>query len=113
MKYLVRKQVWPWCRNTLYRAMNSTRHSDQSTLRNALSIEEKYEILLSNFIEFEQTALTQVLSNAVRDLDTYDKFFENRVALNARLVNFLSAARLYLDQLPQHMIGETADESHA
>ena len=114
MKYLVRKQVlapvpeYAISREEFHKAQRS-----QSTLRNALSIEEKYEILLSNFIEFEQTALTQVLSNAVRDLDTYDEFFENRVALNARLVNFLSAARLYLDQLPQHMIGETADESHA
>jgi len=67
----------------------------------ALAIEEKYEILISNFLELEETLLHTALTDSVRDVRTYSEMFEVRSALNARLVNLLSAARLYLDQLPQ------------
>ena len=82
-------------------------HRAQVTLLNALAIEEKYEILVSNFMDFERTAVNLALIDAIRDIATHLEVFENRVALNTRLVNFLSAARMYLDQLPQHMTGSS------
>ena len=74
-------------------------------LSNAFAIEEKYEIVISNFLDLEKQLLDVAATNAVRDTNTYAEFFETRSVLNIRLVNLLTATRLYLDQLPQH-IGE-------
>lgn len=70
-------------------------------LTRAFSIEEKYEILVANFLALETQLLDIAATNAVRNTLTYSEFFETRSALNVRMVNLLTAARLYLDQLPQ------------
>lgn len=73
----------------------------RSVLSSALAIEEKYEILVANFLELEKQLLHVAATNTVRNTLSYSEFFETRSALNIRLVNLLTAARLYLDQLPQ------------
>ena len=70
-------------------------------LSSAFSIEEKYEILVANFLALETQILDIAATNVVRNTLTYSEFFETRSALNVRMVNLLTAARLYLDQLPQ------------
>lgn len=73
----------------------------RSVLSSVLGIEEKYEILVANFLELEKQLLHVAATNTVRNTLSYSEFFESRSALNIRLVNLLTAARLYLDQLPQ------------
>lgn len=70
-------------------------------LSSAFSIEEKYEILVANFLALETQLLGIAATNVVRNALSYSEFFETRSALNVRMVNLLTAARLYLDQLPQ------------
>lgn len=70
-------------------------------LSSAFSVEEKYEILVANFLALETQLLDIAATNVVRNKLTYSEFFETRSALNVRMVNLLTAARLYLDQLPQ------------
>jgi hypothetical protein len=72
-------------------------------LSNAFAIEEKYEIVISNFLDLEKRLLDIAATNTVRDTLSYAEFFETRSALNVRLVNLLTATRLYLDQLSQHI----------
>jgi hypothetical protein len=74
-----------------------------NVLSNALAIEEKYEIVITNYLDFEKQILnTTVDCMAREDLD-YSDFFEVRQGLNIRLVNLLTAARLYADQLKQNV----------
>jgi hypothetical protein len=72
-------------------------------LSNALAIEEKYEILIRNYLDFERQVLDIVITNMVRSRSGYSDFFEVRLSLNVRLVNLLTAARLYVDQLNQNV----------
>lgn len=75
----------------------------RNTLSNAFAIEEKYEIVISNFLDLEKQLLDVAATNAVRDTRGYAEFFEVKSVLNIRLVNLLTSTRLYLDQLPQHI----------
>lgn len=77
--------------------------SAREILAGAFAIEEKYEIAVSNFLALEKQLLEVAVTNAVRDTLSYGEFFETRSALNIRLVNLLTATKLYLDQLPQHV----------
>lgn len=77
--------------------------SAREILANAFAIEEKYEIVVSNFLALEKKLLKVAVTNTVRDTLSYGEFFETRSALNIRLVNLLTATKLYLDQLPQHI----------
>ena len=76
--------------------------SAKSILSNALDIEEKYEILISNYFELEKEVINLSVVNMVRGLTGYEDFFEIMLALNIRLVNLLSSARLYTDQIVSH-----------
>ncbi len=72
-------------------------------LSDGLAIEEKYEILLENFLEMELEALSIAAQSMVRPDFSYESFYQVRVRLNRRIVNLLTAARLYIDSLPQHV----------
>ena len=71
-------------------------------LAEALQIEEEYEMIISNYIDLEKEALNTSISYMVRtplaNLDT----FEARLAMNRRLMNLLTAVRLYTDRLTAH-----------
>lgn len=69
----------------------------------AFALEESYDLLIGNYVEVEQELLTATASNAVRDLNEYHDFFELRSTINRRVVNLLTATRLYLDQAPQRL----------
>lgn len=75
----------------------------REVLSNGLAMEEKYEILISNYLEFEKEILDQAAQSMIRSPYDYNDFFQVRVSLNIRLVNLLTAARLYIDQLHRHV----------
>jgi len=75
----------------------------REVLADAFAIEEKYEIVVANFLALERQLIEVAVTNTVRDTNSYGEFFEIRSALNIRLVNLLTATKLYLDQLPQHI----------
>jgi hypothetical protein len=72
-------------------------------LSHVLAIEEKYEIIISNFLELEREATNASISEMVRNQIEYKDFFDVRLALNIRLVNLLTSVRLYTDQLSSHI----------
>ncbi|CAN5279841.1 hypothetical protein BH11PSE10_BH11PSE10_20980 [soil metagenome] len=72
-------------------------------LNAAFSFEENYDLLVGNYIELENASLTLTTESIVRQRHDYQDLFEVRAELNRRVVNFLSAARLFVDQLPQRI----------
>ena len=87
--------------NEQYEALVDAR----SILTSAFAMEESYDLLIGNYVEVEQELLTATAINAVRDLNGYHDFFELRSTINRRVVNLLTATRLYLDQTPQRLSG--------
>lgn len=76
--------------------------SARSVLTNAFEIEEKYEVLIQNYIDFEKQLLDIALSSMVRNPVEYYDFFLARTSVNVRLLNLLTTARLYLDSVHRH-----------
>jgi hypothetical protein len=75
----------------------------RNILSNALAIEEKYEIVIANYLDFEKQILNTTTGYMAREHLDYSDFFEVRLGLNIRLVNLLTAAKLYVDQLNQNI----------
>lgn len=73
-------------------------------LFDAFEIEQKYEIIITNFLNLEKQLLNIAAANNVQQLQTYSEFLETISILNTRLVNLLTATRLYFDQLPNHLL---------
>lgn len=80
-----------------YQALKDAR----STLAAAFELEENFDLLVGNYLEFEQSALNIAAEALARRRHDYTDLFEIRADVNRRAVNFLSTARLFLDQLPQ------------
>ncbi|MDD9173879.1 hypothetical protein ERW49_09770 [Aliivibrio finisterrensis] len=72
----------------------------KKVLRCGLSIEEKFEILHSNFTEFEFEASDELaLQDAFNSVD-YRKIFDFRILAERRLANLLTSTKTYVDQIP-------------
>jgi hypothetical protein len=85
----------------------------RAILTSAFAIEESYDLLIGNYVEVEQELLAATAINAVRDLHEYHDFFELRSTINRRVVNLLTATRLYLDQTPQRLADCASDPEGA
>ena len=75
----------------------------QEVLLHALFIEEKLDLLLENFVEYEIGSLSIGLSRMVFQRNDYIDFRNDVNLINRRLVNLLSACRAYLGSLPHHV----------
>jgi hypothetical protein len=85
-----------------------------SIIREICEIEQKFDILIENFIEMEQEFATRTVHSAYRSDASYAEFMDHKQIFNRRLVNLLTAARLYVDQTKHHLgeiFHDDADEA--
>jgi hypothetical protein len=68
-----------------------------------VSIEQKFSIIMENFLEFEQEIASRVLRDAYFSSQSAQEFFDVKQALNRRAMNILTAVRLYTDQSHSHV----------
>ena len=73
--------------------------SSKAILNAGLSMEEKYEVLVSNYLEFEKEMLIYSAECMIRNNLNTDAFSKIKMDLNRRLVNIMTAARSYIDQV--------------
>lgn len=64
-----------------------------------LEIEQKLDLLLSNYLEYEQTLLEITLERMIHFSATWSDFRKDNLLINRRLANLLSSARSYVDQM--------------
>lgn len=69
----------------------------------SLELEEKFALLIDNFAEFECELLRMAESSLLWDYQGHAASMQERLCLDRRLVNLLTACRLYLDQT-DHMV---------
>ena len=81
----------------------------KTTLSEALAIEQKYEIIISNYLDLEREAIGLAVSHMVTDQTEIFDFFEAILSLNKHVVNLLSSVKLYSDQISSHVSRCTTD----
>lgn len=70
-----------------------------------LGIEEKFDLLLENFVEFERELLRLSLDHLVYRNQDWHSFRADDRLMGRRLANLLSSARLYIDQIKHDLSG--------
>ncbi|MFV2073116.1 MAG: hypothetical protein ACC742_10760 [Thermoanaerobaculales bacterium] len=65
----------------------------------ALRLEEKFDLVIANYVEYEAELLNLALHNTVYRDFTWSHANANIQTINRRLMNLLSAGRLLIDQL--------------
>lgn len=75
----------------------------REVLLSAKAIEEKYDLLISNFFELEKEILTQLAQQMIFVKDSYQHMYEIQSEINRRVVNLLTSTKLYYDQLEKHV----------
>lgn len=70
-----------------------------------LGFEERFNILIENYGEFERELLNITLDNALSTGVSWGKFTDSLHTLNRRLINLLTTCKLYLDQLHHTLSG--------
>lgn len=75
----------------------------KNALIEALLIEEKLDLVLENYREFEMELVEHAVNYMLFRNLNWSIFQSERNQLNRRIVNLLSSCRLYLDQLGHHI----------
>ncbi|QVL43787.1 MAG: hypothetical protein KFB92_04095 [Alcanivorax sp.] len=75
----------------------------RSILIGALAIEEKYDLLFSNYLELEKECLSYATECMVKGSLGYAGFATARQSINRRIVNLLTSTRLYIDHIQQNI----------
>ena len=65
----------------------------------ALEIEERFNLVMASYEEFEREILTITLAHMVRISPTWGGMFSDLLLLNRRVVNLLNTGKLYVDQV--------------
>jgi hypothetical protein len=103
MKYFLR--IWALGRNPEI-VIDEKQFNDLKQAKNllseALAIEEKYELLISNYLDLEKECLNITSEYMVKNATTYADFFDIRLTLNRRIVNLLTSTKSYIDQIQHH-----------
>ena len=76
-----------------------------------LGLEERFNILLENYAEFERELLDLTLANALSFGGKWNDFANALHTVNRRLVNLLTTCKLYLDQL-HHALSDLVGKEH-
>jgi len=79
-----------------YNELNRAREIDHSQF----IIENKYQILLENYVELEEELLRFSLNWTLRTSDPGETLRDAIPLFDRRVLNFLSSARMYIDQIP-------------
>lgn len=66
-------------------------------------LEELYDLMINNYRELEKEVISLAVDSMVLAKDENDDLFEIRFALNRRMVNLLTTAKMYLDQYIQRL----------
>ncbi|OAI13001.1 MULTISPECIES: hypothetical protein [Methylomonas] len=72
-------------------------------LRCGYSLEEKFDYLIANYLDWERALIDMSLSGIVRSPQSYSEIQVGWGNLNLRLINLLTSTKLYLDQSPQDL----------
>ncbi|MGL4753011.1 MAG: hypothetical protein ACRCXB_11485 [Aeromonadaceae bacterium] len=75
----------------------------QNILSSAMAIEEKYDLLVSNFLELEKELLTQVAQQMIFSQNSYNESHDIISIFNRRVINLLTSTKLYYDQIEKHV----------
>lgn len=86
-----------------------------NSLSLALTVEEKYELLLCNYFDFEKEVLEVCTESMIFNDDGYRAFASNRLRLERRIINLLTTSKLYVDAIKHDVkrIGAGNDERRA
>ncbi|MGV8942362.1 MAG: hypothetical protein ACOH1P_12650 [Lysobacter sp.] len=90
------------------------------TLRNArdylsdlLKFEQAYAVLLINYKSLERAGQEVVLHNMTSTEFSYESVFDWELNINAKIINLLSSARLYLDTAPKLLSRALPDQEES
>src|SRR5689334_16646405 len=72
-------------------------------LREMVDIEQKFDLVISNFVEHERELAERVLIHTYRGIHSEHDLHDDKLAFARRILNLLSAGRLYIDQVKHHM----------
>lgn len=77
--------------------------NSRNVLFEALSFEEKFDLVLSNYLEFEKTLMDHTIEFMVKSQHDYLSSYQVRLSFNVRISNLLGSIRQYRDHLTKHL----------
>ncbi len=73
----------------------------RAVLLEALSAEEKFDLVIGNYADYEQEIMSMAIHNMLHHDFRWSTFADGRYLIARRLANVLAVARSYIDQIKQ------------
>jgi hypothetical protein len=101
--YLVRFVLGSSCKVAINADVAAALRAAMSDLFEMVDVEQKFDIVMENFLELETEMTTRLLKQAYRSDNSAQEFWADKLAFNRRIINVLTATRLYIDQTTHHI----------
>lgn len=75
----------------------------RTIIREALNLEQKFEFVVENYVEFEETLFKSGIHDIVLGMRGYQWFHLNRATFDRRIMNLLTTAISYTDSAKHHL----------
>jgi hypothetical protein len=95
------------------KAVYATLKDARDYLSDLLKFEQAYAVLLINYKSLERAGQEVVLHNMTSNEFSYESVFDRELNINAKIVNLLSSARLYLDTAPKLLSRTMPDQEQS
>lgn len=104
MKYVLRREVLSSTAEKQISEASFREISDaRQNLFELLAIEEKYDLLIRNYLGFEQVVYDSSINGLLYTERSWSDFIEHIQAANLAVMNLLAMCRSYVDHTPQHL----------
>ncbi|WP_217542905.1 hypothetical protein [Vibrio metschnikovii] len=105
MKYFLKQMILdPTIAISINLEMFTRLKTSLNTLHAAKAVEETYDLLIQNYLEFEQELLTILARQMIIEEESYDDLYTIIISrLNRRVVNLLTSTKLYYDHIEKHV----------
>jgi hypothetical protein len=95
------------------KAVYDTLKDARDYLSDLLKFEQAYAVLLINYKSLERAGQEVVLHNMTSNEFSYESVFDRELTINAKIINLLSSARLYLDTAPKLLSRAIPDQEQS
>jgi hypothetical protein len=65
-------------------------------------VEQIFDLLIRNYLSVESACIAHAIRQMALRPTSYDDFFDELIPINLAVVNYLSTARMFRDQVPKH-----------
>lgn len=84
-----------------------------SKIKSMIAAEQMFDVVFSNYVDLEKQMIEATSDHMFYMTTDHSRFQEAKLSISRRIINLLTANRMYVDQIPQHVLNILGENDQA